>query len=143
MAAIAAPRHLLFKKACRKSVKPGSGRQISVFTPHFRKRPPEVCGKFRNPQAHRSYRIKKPQVKALSLSGVVDPIGFCRILPDLTVRAIVRDTIRSVGLLFEPPFQQLQRVGIALGFVLFRRVWLFRPQALGQNFCDCIHCLWF
>lgn len=34
MAAIAAPRHLLFKKACLESVKPGSGRQISVF-PHF------------------------------------------------------------------------------------------------------------
>lgn len=33
---------------------------------------PEVCGKFRNPRAHRLYRTKKPQVDALELLGVVD-----------------------------------------------------------------------
>lgn len=43
----------------------------------------------------------------LSLSGVVDPFEFCRILLDLTVHAIVRDIIRFVGFLFEMPFRQL------------------------------------
>ena len=28
------------------------------FTPHFRKRLPEVCGKFRNSRAHRLFQVK-------------------------------------------------------------------------------------
>lgn len=44
----------------------------SRFFPHFRNRLPEVCGKFRNPQAHRPFRAKKPQVEALLHSGVLD-----------------------------------------------------------------------
>ena len=54
------------------------------FSPHFRKRRPEVCGNFRNPRAHRHFQAKKPQVEALPLSGAVGMSGICRILPDLT-----------------------------------------------------------
>ena len=53
-------------------VKTGVWSAVLGFSPHFRKRLPEVCGKFRNPRAHRLYRTKKPQVDALALLGVVD-----------------------------------------------------------------------
>lgn len=52
------------------------------FSPHFRKRLTEVCGKFRNPRAHRPFHVKKPQVEALPLSSVVGISRICRILPD-------------------------------------------------------------
>lgn len=41
------------------------------FSPHFRNRPSEVCGKFRNPRAHRPFRVEKPQVEALRHPGVL------------------------------------------------------------------------
>ena len=41
-----------------------------------------VCGKFRNPRAHCPFHKKKPQVEALSLSGVAGMSGICRILLD-------------------------------------------------------------
>lgn len=53
------------------------------FPPHFRNRPSEVCGKFRNPRAHRHFCAKKPQLDALVQLGVVGLFRFCRILPDL------------------------------------------------------------
>lgn len=52
------------------------------FSPHFRKRLTEVCGKFRNPRAHYSFHEENPQVEMLSLSGVGDISTICRILPD-------------------------------------------------------------
>ncbi len=51
------------------------------FTPHFRNRCTEVCGKFRNPRAHRPFRAEKPQVKALRHPGVLGMFRICRILP--------------------------------------------------------------
>ena len=51
------------------------------FSPHFRNRPSEVCGKFRNPRAHRPFRAEKPQVKALRHPGVLGMFRICRILP--------------------------------------------------------------
>lgn len=54
------------------------------FSPHFRKRLPEVCGKFRNPRAYRLFRAKKPQVEALVLYRVLGMFDICRILPNLT-----------------------------------------------------------
>lgn len=41
------------------------------FTPHFRNRLPEVCGKFRNLRVCRPFQVKKPQVEALRYSGVL------------------------------------------------------------------------
>jgi len=52
------------------------------FSPHFRKRPTEVCGKFWNPRAHCPFHEKKSQVEALSLYGVVGMSRLCRILLD-------------------------------------------------------------
>lgn len=52
------------------------------FTPHFRNRPSEVCGKFWNPRAHRPFCVKKPRVDALVPLGMVDLFRICRILPD-------------------------------------------------------------
>ena len=50
-------RNLIFanKTAGRERVKPGPGSPDLGFTPHFRKRLPEVCGKFRNPRARCSF----------------------------------------------------------------------------------------
>lgn len=59
------------KTAGRGSVKPGSGRQISVFSPRFRNRLSEVCGKFRNQRAYRPFRAKKPQLEAMLHAGVL------------------------------------------------------------------------
>lgn len=70
------------KTTGRGCLKQGPSRQISVFSPHFRKRSTEVCGKFRNPRAHRPFHVKKPQVEALLLSGVVGISTICRILQD-------------------------------------------------------------
>lgn len=42
---------------------------------------PEVCGKFRNPQARRPFRAEKPQVEALRYPGVLGMFRICRILP--------------------------------------------------------------
>ena len=53
------------------------------FSPHFRNRSSEVCGKFLNHRARRHFFAKKPQVDALALLGMVDLFRFCRILPDL------------------------------------------------------------
>lgn len=50
------------------------------FSPHFRKRPPEVYGKFWNSRAHRPFHEQKPQVEALWHSDVLGTSGFCRIL---------------------------------------------------------------
>ena len=50
--------------------------------PRFRNRSMEVCGKFRNPRAHRLFQVKKQQVEALPLSSVVVMSRICRILPD-------------------------------------------------------------
>lgn len=52
------------------------------FSPHFRKRPTEVCGKFWNPRAHCPFHEKKPQVEALPLFSVVCISTICRILPE-------------------------------------------------------------
>lgn len=52
------------------------------FSSHFRKRPTEVCGKFRNPRAHRPFHEKKSQVEVLPLASVVGMPGNCRILLD-------------------------------------------------------------
>lgn len=52
------------------------------FTPHFRNRPPEVCGKFRNPRAHRPFHEKNPQLETLSLFSVVSMSRIYRILPE-------------------------------------------------------------
>lgn len=41
---------------------------------------PEVCGKFRLPQAHRPFRAEKPQLEALQHSGVLGKFLICRIL---------------------------------------------------------------
>ena len=41
----------------------------------------EVCGKFWTYQAHRGFAITNQQVERLSICGVVNPSGFCRILP--------------------------------------------------------------
>lgn len=41
------------------------------FSRHFRNRPSEVCGKFRNPRAHGPFRAEKPQVEALRHPGVL------------------------------------------------------------------------
>lgn len=59
------------KTAGRVSVKPWSGRPISVFTPHFWNRRTEVCGKFQNSRAHRPFHAEKPQVKALRHPSVL------------------------------------------------------------------------
>lgn len=67
---------------CRR-VKSGVWFPDFGFTPHFRKRLPEVCGKFRNPRAHCLFHVKKQQVEALPLSSAVVMSGICRILPDL------------------------------------------------------------
>ena len=50
------------------------------FSPHFRKRLTEVCGKFRKPRAHRPFHKKKPQVESLSLSSEAGMSSICRIL---------------------------------------------------------------
>ena len=50
------------------------------FSPHFRKRLTEVCGKFRKPRAHRPFHKKKPQVESLSLSSEAGMSRICRIL---------------------------------------------------------------
>ena len=42
----------------------------------------EVCGKFRNPRVHCPFHKKKPQVEALSLSGVACMSGIFRIFLD-------------------------------------------------------------
>ena len=55
---------------------------ITRFFPHFRILKTEVCGKFRNPRPHSSFRTKKPQAEALACSGVISKSEFCRILPD-------------------------------------------------------------
>mgnify|MGYP007062401229 CR=1 FL=1 len=52
------------------------------FSPYFRKRPTEVCGKFWNPRAQWLFHEKKPQVEALSLSSVVGMSRICRMLQD-------------------------------------------------------------
>lgn len=52
-----------------------------VFTPHFRNRCTEVCGKFRNPRAHCPFCAEKPQVKVLRDSSVLGMFRICRILP--------------------------------------------------------------
>ena len=70
------------KTAGRGKLKQGSGLSISVFSPHFRKGPTEVCGKFRNPRAHRPFHEKNSQVETLSLSSVVDVSRICHTLPD-------------------------------------------------------------
>lgn len=43
---------------------------------------PEVCGKIRNPRAHRPFCAKKPQVEALRDSSGLGIFRICRILPD-------------------------------------------------------------
>ena len=45
--------------------------------PLFRK-----CGENRNSRAHRPFHETKPQIDALSLSGVAGMSRICRILPD-------------------------------------------------------------
>ena len=57
----------------------GPGPRI-LASPHFRKRSPEVCGKFRNLRAQRSICVKKPQVEALWHACVLGMLGICRIL---------------------------------------------------------------
>lgn len=59
------------KTAGHGSAKRGSGRPISVFTPHFWTHCTEVCGKFWDPRAHRPFRAEKPQVEALRGSRVL------------------------------------------------------------------------
>ena len=90
-----------FRQQNRRSRKPKTGVWSADlgFTPHFRKRPPEVCGKFRKPRAHRLFRVKKQQVEALSLSDVVGMLGFCRILSDLAAFTVgfVELCVQSVG----------------------------------------------
>ena len=51
------------------------------FSPHFRNRPSEVCGKFRNPRAHRPFCAEKPQVEASRHPGALGKFRICRILP--------------------------------------------------------------
>lgn len=58
------------------------------FSQHFRNRPPEVCGKFRNPRAHRPFREEKPQVEALWHPGVLGMFKNCRILPVFASAAV-------------------------------------------------------
>ena len=41
----------------------------------------EVCGKFRNPRAHRPFRAEKPQVESLRHPSVLGMFRICRILP--------------------------------------------------------------
>ena len=60
------------------------------FSPHFRNRPLEVCGKFWNPRAHRPFCVKKPQVVALEQLGVVGLFRFCRILLESVPRGLSR-----------------------------------------------------
>lgn len=60
------------------------------FSPHFRNRPSEVCGKFWNPRAHRHFCAKKPQVVALAQLGVVGLFRFCRILLESVPRGLSR-----------------------------------------------------
>lgn len=67
---LAMPEHnsiFVNKTAGRVSVKPGSARQITVFSPHFRNRKTKACGKFPNPRAHRPFQAKKPRVEALPI----------------------------------------------------------------------------
>lgn len=73
-----------FRQQNRTSRKPKTGVWSADlgFSPHFWNRPSEVCGKFRNPQAHRPFHEQKPQVDALTLSSVVGISRICRILPD-------------------------------------------------------------
>ena len=52
------------------------------FSPYFRKRPTEVCGKFWTPRAHRPFHENNPQVETLSLLSVVSMSRICRILQD-------------------------------------------------------------
>ena len=61
--------------------KPGSLGPFLFFPPHFRNRSPKVCGKFRNPRAHRPFHAEKPQVEALRYPGVLGMFRICRILP--------------------------------------------------------------
>lgn len=51
------------------------------FTPHFRNRRTEVCGKFWDSRAHRHFRVKKQQVEALRHSGVLGMFRICRVFP--------------------------------------------------------------
>lgn len=51
----AQPDYLQQNRRSRKS-KTGVWSADLGFTPHFRKRLPEVCGKFRNPRAHRLFK---------------------------------------------------------------------------------------
>ena len=70
------------KTAGRGSLKRGVWSVDLGFSPHFRKRPTEVCGIFWNPRAHRPFHEKNLQVEALPLSSVVDVSRICRTLPD-------------------------------------------------------------
>lgn len=70
------------KTAGRGRLKQGVCSVDLGFSPHFRKRPTEVCGIFWNPRAHRPFHEKNLQVEALPLSSVVDVSRICRTLPD-------------------------------------------------------------
>lgn len=52
----------------------------SRFYPALLESPTEVCGKFRNPRAHRPFHAEKPQVEALRYPGVLGIFRICRIL---------------------------------------------------------------
>lgn len=75
-------RNPIFANKNRRSWKPKTGVwSVDLgFSSHFRKRLTEVCGKFWNFRAHRSFHGKKPQVEALLLSGVLGMSRICRIL---------------------------------------------------------------
>lgn len=70
------------KTAGRGRLKQGVWSVDLGFSPHFRKRPTEVCGIFWNPRAHRPFHEKNLQVGALPLSSVVDVSRICRTLSD-------------------------------------------------------------
>ena len=68
------------KIAGRKSPKPGSGRQVSFFLPHFRVHLSIMCGGLWNLRAQRLFRIKGPQVEASRHFRALGTPGICRIL---------------------------------------------------------------
>lgn len=72
-----------FQQQNRRSLMPKTGVWSTdlSFSPHFRNRSTEVCGKFRDSRAHRPLHVKKQQVEALPLSGVVGMSRIYRILP--------------------------------------------------------------
>lgn len=76
------------------------------FSPHFRNRPLEVCGKFWNPRAHRPFCVKKPQVVVLAQLGVVGLFRFCRILLELVPRGLSRG-VHNLKDLFKSPLMIL------------------------------------